>query len=242
MSKHKLELVKKAGNWSGYSKFPGCATTFGPYKTRTGKWYTGLTKEDVARLSAATGIEEAALMPPSEVEGNIKQGSYWKNWAIRVTSAGVLLDTSDPYDEIRYLFLKGHPWVAVGTDAKNSTHKFVLLNVEQEAITNNEKNKTKRQVATAVDKMDVGMMRAALRVLGIDPSQMSDVVVESELNKEAFKNPSKFVSAWINNKDREFEDFLEQLVQKQIIRKNKTAYIHGTETIGNGKQDAIAYL
>ena len=40
----------KANNWSGQTRYPNCFDALGPYFTRSGMIYTGLTKEDATRL------------------------------------------------------------------------------------------------------------------------------------------------------------------------------------------------
>ena len=44
------------------------------------------------------------------------------------------------------------------------------------------------------------------------------------------------------NKDKEFNFIVEEAISKNIIRKNKAQYYFGTDLIGNGLDDAIAYL
>ena len=44
--------------WVGISKFKNCGDYIGPYWTRSGNRYTGLTEEDARRLEKAIGYPE----------------------------------------------------------------------------------------------------------------------------------------------------------------------------------------
>ena len=56
------------------------------------------------------------------------------------------------------------------------------------------------------------------------------------------KDPNSFFTKWINNKVKDTQYILEMAVSKNIIRKNRTNYMYGTDMIGNSIDDAISYL
>jgi hypothetical protein len=47
---------------------------------------------------------------------------------------------------------------------------------------------------------------------------------------------------WVNNPNKETQFLIENALSKNILRRNRTQYFYGTEMIGNGIDDAIAYL
>ena len=90
--------------------------------------------------------------------------------------------------------------------------------------------------------MTLEEMRKCLRVFGMKPDSMSNELVEAKLNEIVEKTPEKFMSRWVNNKDKEITFIIEEAIGKNIIRKNRTQYFFGTDLIGNGLDDVIAYL
>ena len=47
---------------------------------------------------------------------------------------------------------------------------------------------------------------------------------------------------WVNNPNKEINFVIEEAIAKNIIRKNRAQYYFGTDLIGNGLEDVIAYL
>ena len=47
---------------------------------------------------------------------------------------------------------------------------------------------------------------------------------------------------WVNNADKDINYLIEEAIAKNIIRRNRSQYFFGTDMIGNGLDDAIAYL
>lgn len=97
--------ILKVNPWTGLTKWPTTFDYVGPYWTRSGNIYTGLTTEDARRLEKALGKEEGELSPNSE---------FWTTFAVRIGAKDLILNTDRPMDELQYLFLKNHKRVAVG--------------------------------------------------------------------------------------------------------------------------------
>lgn len=93
--------------WVGISKFKNCGDYIGPYWTRSGNRYTGLTEEDARRLEKAIGYPEGHLAPYS---------SFWATYSIKLGNKDLYIHTEKPEDELKYLFLKNHKRVAFGTN------------------------------------------------------------------------------------------------------------------------------
>jgi|LSQA01.1.fsa_nt_gi hypothetical protein len=241
MARYRLELSKKKTKWGGFNKFPNAATVFGVQMTRTGNLTTGLTNEDVERLAKATGMEKEALMPPT-LDPTSKVGSYWKTFNVRVSANGIDIDTTNPFDEILYLFCKGHHLVADGTENMSAHHECVLVNADKEAIVKNEKFRKVRRAMRELDKMTTDEMRRALRVLGIYTQGMSNDLVEARIHDTIDKNVDKFITMWINNKNRDQADILASATELNIIRKNRNNYYYGTDLIGTSLDETIAWF
>lgn len=221
----------KPNPWSGIHRYANCAHYLGPYLKRSGQRYTGLDEFNRERFEKILGVD---LRPSSE---------FWDNYSIRIDENYVVIDTDDgPEEELKYLFLKSHKRVAASLRDRKATADYVLIQPEEDAKAENEINRIKRKASSEFDRMGINEMRKALRIFGYNPDSTGDSVVESNLYKIVESDPKKFLTVWVDNKDREILFLLEDAVASNIIRKTKTTYKYGTDVIGGTADDAIAYL
>lgn len=238
MAKYRLELVKRR-KWGGFVKYPNCGTTLVPGVSRTGHYTTGLSEADVERLSAATGMSKQALLPPTGSDDKI--GSYWRNFAVKVTTKGVDIDTEDPFGELLYLFCKSSSYVADGTDNITNGHDCVLLDVDKESVIKNQKNRTKRKAMLALNEMSIDHMRNALRVIGVSVRGLTDEMVEARLGDEIERNPDRFISMWVDNENKDTIIFIEKGLAQNQLRVKDGIYYYGTDKIGNSLDAAVKW-
>nr|DAX21779.1 MAG TPA: RECA-STRANDED DNA BINDING DOMAIN, RIKEN [Caudoviricetes sp.] len=93
-----------------------------------------------------------------------------------------------------------------------------------------------------MDKMSIEDMRKCLRLYGIKSDTLSNEMVEAKLSEQIEAAPDKFIMKWVENPNKEITFVIEEAIAKNIIRKNRTQYFFGTDLIGNGIDDVIAYL
>lgn len=228
-----MEIIVRTINkqqWSGLAKYRNCATYLGSYFTRSGRLYTGLTDEKEQDLSKKLGFDLSAGSP------------FWETFFIRLDSNDLILRLDDPFDELRYLFLKGHKRVASSLSDNKPGADYVLINKETEANDVNKKNKIKRDAIKEFDKMSVNEMRKCLRLYGYRSDDTSNEVVEQTLFSLVEKDPEKFFDKWVNNDTKVTEFLITDAIAKNVIRRNKNVYKYGTDIIGNSLEDAIVYL
>lgn len=225
--------IVKVNPWTGLTKWPTTFDYVGPYWTRTGNIYTGLNEEDARRLEKELGYEEGKLNPSSE---------FWTTFAVQLGKRDLILDTNKPYDELKYLFLKNHKRVADGMNALNPSKDYLLINKDSEAEETNKRNKVKRDAYRELDKMSIEDMRKCLRLYGMKSDSMSNELVEAKLSEQIESAPDKFIMKWVNNPNKEMNWMIEEALSKNILRKNRAQYYFGTDLIGNGIEDVIAYL
>lgn len=221
----------KANEWSGQTRYPNCQDAIGPYFTRTGRLYTGLSPEDEERLGKALGYD-------------LRSGStFWDTFRIRIgTEAAVLNPDADLMDELKYLFLKGHKRVAESITNRKATANYYLSVADQEAEVSNTYGRLKRKAYKEFDKMSPEEVKKCLRIYGVKSDGVSDAVAEDRLTNLIEQNPDRFFERWVNNKNRMSEYLLKEAVSKNIVRKNKNTYSYGTSTLGITLEDAIIYL
>lgn len=228
-----MKVVVKTLNrnlWAGVAHYKSCSTSLAPYLTRTGRVYTGLSKEDEQRLGEKLRMDLSVTSP------------FWTTFHIKLSSKDLLLDLEDAYDELRYIFLKSHKRVANGLNDRKATANFVIINEESEAREANVRNKIKRQAIKELDKMTISDMRKCLRILGNKADEMSSEVVEQKINDFVENDPSSFIEKWVNNTRKETEFLIQEAVSKNVIRRNKSVYKYGTDTIGHSLEETVDYL
>lgn len=227
-----LRLLKK-DPWAGVYKYKDCKDYISSYFTRSGNRYTGLTEEDAKRLEKAIGYAEGHLGPNSD---------FWKTFTVVLGAKDKILHTENPMEELQYLFLKNHRRVADGVRNQNSSKDYLLINKNTEAEEANKYNQVKIDAIVEFKKMTAEQIRKCLRLFGYRPDSISDDMARAKMFEIVETDPKKYFAKWVNNKARDTEFILETAVAKNIIRKNRTSYMYGTDTIGGTKEDAIAYL
>lgn len=225
--------IIKTNPWTGITKWPTCFDYISSYWTRSGNLYTGLSTEDAARL------EKEMSYPEGQLSSN---SAFWDTFAIKIGRSDVILDTNKPEDELKYLFLKNHKRVANGLNNIKPNTDYVIINKDSEAEEANRINKVKREAYREFDKMSIEDMRKCLRLYGIKSDTMSNELVEAKLNEQIEKSPKLFMTKWVENPNKEINFIIEEAISKNIIRKNRSQYYFGTDLIGNGLEDVIAYL
>ena len=225
--------MTKVNPWTGLIKWSGCFDYIGSYWTRSGSRYTGLTKEDQKELEEALGMQEGTLGPDA---------SYWDTFAIKIGKKDLIINTDRPEGKLQYLFLKNHKRVADGYSKVRPSTDYVLINKEAEAEVANKANKVKRDAYRAMDKMTLEEMRKCLRLFGVKSDTLSNEMIEAKLSEKIEKDPAQFIRLWVENPNKEMNFIIEEALAKNILRKNRAAYYFGTDLIGNGLEDVIAYL
>ena len=221
----------KTNEWSGQTRYPNCYDAIGPYFTRTGRLYTGLTAEDEERLGDTLGYD-------------LRSGSdFWDTFRVRIGSESITLrPEDDPMDELKYLFLKNHKRIAASLSDRKPTANYYLSVAEEEAKVANAYNKLKRKAYSAFDKMSAEEIKKCLRIYGIKADNVGDSVAEDRLINLIEQNPARFFEKWVDNKHRMSEYLLKDAVAKNVVKKNKNIYSYGTTTLGNTLEDAISFL
>lgn len=223
-------ILRPMDNKRPVVKYRNCFDYIGPYFTRSGNIYTGINEEDSLRLGAILGLN---LLPSS---------SFWNTFSVRIGAGDVYIDTEDPLDEIKYLFLKNHKRVKTSIFENKATADYLLINKEEEAKKENLFNKAKVDAISEYRRMSLTDMRKCLRLFGHNAENSSGELVENELFKIIENNPNAFLNKWVNNRNRELEVIIEKAIAKNIIRRNKNVYKFGSEAIAYNMQECIDYL
>ena len=216
--------------WSGLIKYKNCYEDIGSYFTRSGILYTGLVDDDAVRLGAILGHDLA------------KSSDFWHTFFIRTNEKDLYLNTDDPMDELKYLFLKNHKRVKTSLLETKATANFVLINKEEEAKKASVYGRTKRKSITEFDKLSTDDIRKALRLYGHNADSMTNEMAENRLFEIVEGDPEGFLKKWVHNTVRDTQFIIEQATSKNIIRRKQRLFTYGTEKLGYGMEDVITFI
>lgn len=216
--------------WTKVFKYKNCYEGIYTYYTRSGRRYTGLSKEDQERLEKELQLD---LRPES---------NFWDNFIIKHYGKDLYFDLNDPMDELKYTFCKNHKRCSDSIGVRKPTANFVLINQESEAKEINSLNRVRRRAIIEFGKMTSTEIKQCLRILGFSADSMSSEVAEAKLSDYVEANAQKFLDKWVDNKTKDTEYLIGQAVAKNILRKNKTVYKYGSDVIGYTLEDTVTYL
>lgn len=225
---------KHVDYWSKTTKYKGCFDNIGPYFTRSGNVYSGgLTDSERTVLEKKLGYKEGTLASWS---------LFWDTYSVKLGEKPKVFNLDNPFHELQYLYCKNHKRVAFGIGDKKPGTDYILINKDNEAKDANVQNKIKIDAIVEYRKMTLEDMRKCLRIFGIKSENISSELVESTMFDLIEKDPRRFFTKWVENKEKNTEYIIEAALAKNIMRKNKNIYYYGTEVIGNSLQDAISNL
>jgi hypothetical protein len=231
----RVVLKRKTSPWSKFEIYDNCKQMIGTYFTRRGQLYTGLEDNLTEKLDLEERLKE-------DLSAN---SGFWKTFNIVITSNTdvVLHDIiHDPWDRLKYLFLKNHKNVQNGPRDRKPNSEYILISEEDSAKVINKEAKVKVRAFKEFGSMTPDEVRKALRLYGFSGKDVSNEIVESTLYQLIEDNPDKFIELWVENKDKEFQYIIEEAVSNNIIRKNKTVYKYGTDILGHTLEETIDYL
>lgn len=234
-----MRLERK--NWAGMAKYDGSVDHIGAFITKPhGLPHTGLNVEEANRLEKALKMEEGFLSPRSE---------FWVNYNIALGSDEELeLDTSQPEDELIYLFLRNHMLVADGyaNKRKNQFVQFVLFNPEEKAIEENQKTDVVAHAYALLYNMSHAEMLDALESTGRKVQSTHPAMVKQQLTSLVQKSPTAFVDM-LSDKNYQFKLFILKCVSNGIIKKTKNnvetaLFYYEDEYLGTGIDEVVNKL
>jgi len=157
-----------------------------PFVDKNGRPYSGLSKEDAARLEKKLGMEEHELSPRSD---------FWRDFFIKADGETLRLDLDDEEDELAFLFLQNHPLVAFGHAQlkKKRRAMYILYNDVDEAKAVVKQRNVKKEAYAKFNEMDTQEMIDVLMVLGKQIVSTDPAIVESMMGLVVEKEPVSFL-------------------------------------------------
>lgn len=205
----------------------------------TGRYITGLTKEDEERL------EKALFLKPGDLSSYNKV--FWSKFEILIPKEGRVLDLSSPMQELEYKMLCVHDLVANTEDAKtdNPTADYVMSSINQVAKAEASKFEIKEEAFDLYRKLKGHSHKiAVLKVLGKRvSSDVTEDFVKSQLGKIIEETPEKFIEV-VKDPNLDTKVLIMDAVANRILKQEGGKYtvIGDAEPLGYSLNDTIDFL
>jgi len=232
---NEIILRPLSDTWAGVAKYKNCYEDLAPYFIISGggKIYTGFDKSNEKERK----ILEKKLSTDLE-----NKSEFWKTFFIRVRDEDLVLNPDEPGDLLKITFLRRHKNVKLTSGEHKAGAKYVLIDNENEAKSENVKLKKKREAYKALDDMTAKDTRDALRLYGLRSDDLTEEMAQNKLVKYIEQDPGKFINLWVENKSRSTFVLIEKAIGRGVVRRTNLMYLYGTTNMGKSIEEVCAFL
>ena len=207
----------------GEARYNGCSAGIQPaVDRRTGQLKTGLTKEDEVRLEEALFLDKGAL--------NKFNTKFWSEYWIKIPGKdGIILDLSNPEDELKYLVLSADHKIAKSeSDAMTNMYaEFIMTSKEVESKVKSTKIKSKKEAFAKFSKMTITEQMNFLKVYEGGKNKVSNSsspeFIESVIGTIVEENSDAFLST-LEDPYYKIKLLIEDSVTARVMQKMGTKY------------------
>jgi hypothetical protein len=249
----RVEAAQKKGGIKQWgSMYAGVSKTCYEIRDEYGRVRTGLSPDDEKRLSALIKRDLSPessfwVAEPTIVNGQVIENMAWSFFPYTLSAEGKILDLSNPYQEIEYLYLISgiNPFVALNESQLSLEKKFLIVDKEQEAVYANKATEKKLEAYMLLGKMkaDESKLAGILKLYGRWERNMPLVVMLNTLTTLAEADLDKFLRI-ASDTDQAVRIFIEDLFLFQIINKDKTTNIikYGKVPLGTNRDMIVEFF
>lgn len=234
----KVKRIAKAG-YFGISSYAKSVTTIGCEISSKGFFKTGLDAEMEKHYES-----ELSLKP-----GELNKHSKWWSDVFNVTHSLRFFNTKtneimldNPINQIKYLVLMNSSKIANSEIEKTPGTIFFIDNAEAKAQAELEVYNYEFEAMGLVYKLSPDDKRTNLRLFGkTGLDNVSEAMLNAQLMQEMKKDPKLFVETLLD-KDAKTKGLINELVEKNIIRRKGTHFIYNEDTIAHSTEECVDYF
>jgi hypothetical protein len=233
----KIKKIQKAG-FFGLTAFPKSVTTLCCEISKTG-YKTGLSSDEEKHYEAELSLKPGELGKHSKWWGDVFNVEH----TIRLNntkSNELILD--NPINQLKYKVLLSSSKVANTEIEKTPNCEFYIVDDEARAEKEVEVFNFKFEAFKLIMGLSPEDKRGALRLFGksgIDT--MSETMLNSQLGSEMEKDPKKFIDI-LTDKSLKTKMLIQELVEKNLLKRKGNYYIHGDDTIANSTEECVDFF
>lgn len=212
---------------------------------RTGQYSTGLTEEEQKALEEKTGFDLSPIFI------NEKSHPFWdsKTAQVKLEHKTNVFNTDRPIDEIKVKILKASDLIANSMkeyeEGKFPNALFVIFDEKEEVEVKAAKIAQKNAVIIELSKLTDARKAEIVQILsGISVKKQSSDYISLKLDEEIEQHgPDKVLRLIKRDKARTtLHAMVLEALQKNILRKEGTAFYYMDDQIGFDLEDTIDYL
>lgn len=235
--KYIIKPVVKA-KFSGISSLTKTRTIYtGAQMDKFGSYKTGLTLEEERKFEEELGYPKNHL--------NKKNVDFWAFLEFRLNNdKETVFIVETPLDEIKWRALTNRNQIAKSEldIANNPLASFYVEDKEAKAKITEKKADMKLEALDIFQDMTVDEKKGILKLYnmrGVD--DVSDRQIKATLYEKIEEDVSKFLG-FAKDKDLKTRILVEDLLEKGILKKKGSYYVHEDESIGSSIESVIEYL
>lgn len=228
-------------HWSGIPQYDNTYKGIAPpLDSKTKRPKSGIPAEDAKRLEGLLQLSPGELGPRSE---------FWKDFEIKIGAKILRFDTTDPEDELQFIYLKNHHQVAFGHSdlKKNARALYVLYNDVDEAQHVVKKGNVKKDAYKAFIDMSTPEMIDTLMVMGKQIVSHEPSIIEAMMGRVVEREAAAFL-AIAGDKNFKMKLFILKCVHYDILTKSRgrtieeAAISFNGDHLGEGIDQVVATL
>ena len=234
----KVKRIPKAG-YFGIGSYAKSVTTLGCEISSKGYYKTGLTPELEKHYEGELNLKPGELNKHSKWWGDVFNVTYCPR-LFNTKSTEIQLD--NPINQIKYYVMNASSKIANSEIERTPDTIFYIDNPEAKAKAELEIVSYEFEGMSLVFKLSPEEKRSSLRMFGKKGlDTISESMLNNQLMQEMKKDPKAFVEI-LNDKDVKIKALIEELVEKNVIKRKGNYYIHGEDTIANSTEECVAYF
>lgn len=233
----KIKRIPKVGYFN-IGAYPRSVTILGCELGKSG-YKTGLTEAEQEEYEKALELKSGALG---------KHGSFWETFnvdhSIRLYNNKVTeIATDNLINQIKYKVLLASSKIANSEISKNDPNAIFYID-DQEAKAKMEQVVFNFEFEGMEKIMNLSPdeKRGTLRLFGkVGLDTMNETMLNSQLYQELKKDPKNFLET-LSDINLNTKMFIQELVEKHILKRKGNYYIHGEDTIANSTDECVEYF
>lgn len=241
-----IKPVSKA-KFSGISSYTNAVTGIEGAQIGKGGYKTGLSREEEIRFETELNLPKGTLSKSNK--------EFWSK-ILNITIPNdkpyyMVINDEDPMDIIKYKVILNRSNIAKDEVelAKNPRFEFYIEDAESKAKAEEVGINYKMEANEAFSKLTGEEKKGILKLYGRKGvSDMSDLVIKTQLFKEVEANPEKFISL-VNNPDVKVRIEIEEMLEAGILSKKGQYYVFNNSTnlgepevIGNSVDEVVGFF
>jgi hypothetical protein len=236
----RVRPAKKAG-YFGLGFYPRAVVVLGCQLTQTGAYATGLNKEEEVHYEKLLELKPGDLAPHSKWWTNVFNVEY----PIRLTgNKTTVIPLDNPLNQIKYKVLLKHDKIA-NSELEINSRPDILFYIDDPEVKAKEELKVinfKVEGSKFILNLTPEKKKTSLRLFGkTGVDNITEDMATTQLFAEMERNPKEFFDVMTDPK-LEAKAWIEELIEKGMIKRIGSTYKHNDEIIAGGIEECIDYL